>query len=388
MKFLNADEIITYENYKNGLRNLKKFYIQKINRLRKTCVYDKQFSLEEYTVYRKSLKKAIKQTVLKCVNIFKDFLKDVKYTVLLSGSYARDSFRDASDVDVAIIYDNEKTSKFVIFEELFCLALSSTIGLSRDKIHNVFSYLQKQEDLKNYDREFIIKWRDGRFVKYTVRPNTEFDMYLFRMGSRKYTDLLNYIEKNMLENPTMEWLRSYDVWSTKSKCNISKDILALERKIVNEQTIEKPQFNLDIPQIEEKMTSINLKKLLKYNFLEDLYSYISYVRLVAVKRYNYNKLLNIEAIFKDKHFKTIIGKDLDSIAKIFYDYMWTLSKIEYCMKDLNLELSIHNYNLIDLNDVIRVYRNKYVESDNPFKKLRELNLISKEIFNRRLNYEI
>ena len=147
MEFLNADEIITYEDYKNGLRDLKKFYIQKFNRLRKTCVYDKQFSLEDYILYRKSLKKAIKQTVLKCVNIFKDFLKDVKYTVLLSGSYARDSFRDASDVDVAIIYDNEKTSKFVIFEELFCLALSSTIGLSRDKIHNVFSYLQKQEDL-------------------------------------------------------------------------------------------------------------------------------------------------------------------------------------------------------------------------------------------------
>lgn len=388
MKFLNADEIISYEDYKSCLRELKKFYIKKINNLRKSCIYDKQFSLEDYIKYRKNFKVAVKQTVIKCVNIFKEFLKDVKYTVLISGSFARDSFRDASDVDVAIIYDSEKTNKFVVFEELFCLALSSTIGLSRDKIHNVFSYLLKQEDQKNYDREFVIKWRNGKFVKYTCRPNTEFDMYLFRISSRKYTDLIGYIELNMNKNPIMEWLRSYDIWVGKSKHNIAKDILTLERKIMEEHNIAKPQFKLDVPQVEDKMSSVDLKRLLKYNFLEDIYSYMSYVRLIAVKYYKYNKLLSIEKMFKEKKFKNIVGKDLDSISKIFYDYMWTLSKIENCMKELNLELSIHNYNLIDLHDVIRVYRNKYVESDNPFKKLRELNLISKEIFNRRLDYEI
>lgn len=136
------------------------------------------------------------------------------------------------------------------------------------------------------------------------------------------------------------------------------------------------------------MTSANLKKLLKYNFLEDLYSYLSYVRLIAVKHYNYNKLLNIEKMLKEKVFKIIIGKDLDCIYKIFNEYMWTLSKIENCMKELNLELSIHNFNLIDLNDILRVYRNKYVESGNPFDRLRELNLESKEIFNRRLSREL
>lgn len=388
MKFLNADEIINYDDYKAGLTELKKFYVKKINALRKICIFDRQYTEQDYINYRKKYKKAIKQTVLKCVGIFKDFLKDIKYTVLISGSYARDSFRDASDIDVAIIYDNEKTNKFVIFEELFCLALSSTVGISRDKIHNVFSYLIKCENLNNYDRSFIIKWQDGRYVNYTCRPNTEFDMYLFRVGSRKYSDLVAYIKNNMNKDATMEWLRSYDIWVNKSKRNITKDILKFEKKAVESQVINKPKFNLDIPQIEEQMTSANLKKLLKYNFLEDLYSYMSYARLVAVKYYKYNKLLNIEEMFKDKIFKEIIGKELDGIAKLFYKYIWTLSKIEYCMKELNLELSIHNFNLIDLNDVIRIYRNKYVESDNPFKKLRELNLISKEIFNRRLNREL
>ena len=93
-------------------------------------------------------------------------------------------------------------------------------------------------------------------------------------------------------------------------------------------------------------------------------------------------------MFKENVFKIIVGKDIDCIHKIFNDYIWTLSKIENCMKELNLELSIHNFNLIDIKDVLRVYKNKYVESDNPFDKLRELNLISKEIFNRRLNCEL
>lgn len=388
MEFLNADEIISYNDYKNGLVELKKFYIKKINNLRKMCVYDREFSLQDYIVYRRRLKKTIKQTVIKCVNIFKEFLKDVKYIVLISGSFARDSFRDASDVDVAIVYNNEKTNKFMIFEELFCLALSSTMGLSRDKIHTVFEYLIIQENHKNYDGEFEIKWRDGRIVKYNCRPNTEYEMYLFRAASRRYEDLMNYIKENMVKDPTKEWLRSYDIWINKSACDISRDILALEKQVIEEQSINKPEFNLNIPPIEEKMPSADLKRLLKYNFLEDLYSYLSYVRLIAVKHYKYNKLLNIENSFKDKTFKTIVGKDMDCISKIFYDYMWTLSKIENCMKELNLELSIHNFSLIELNEVIRVYRNKYVESDNPFNRLRELNLISKEIFNRRLNYEV
>ncbi len=388
MKFFNADEIIRYQDYKERIFKLKKYYIKNMSLTQKLCIYDGHFNLKKYIRYRKKLKKIIKRTVLKCVNIFKEFLKDIKFTVLISGSYARDSFRDASDIDVAIMYENKKTNKFLIFEELFCLALSSTIGVSRDKIHNVFSYLIQQKDLKNYDGQFEIKWRNGNYITYKCRPNTEYDMFLFRIGSRKYEHLMEYIENNMVKNPTLEWLRSYDVWHDKLKCNIAKNILMLEKKIIKSDSVVRPKFNLEIPYIEDKMTSANLKKLLKYNFLEDLYSYLSYVRLIAVKHYNYNKLLNIEKMLKEKVFKIIIGKDLDCIYKIFNEYMWTLSKIENCMKELNLELSIHNFNLIDLNDILRVYRNKYVESGNPFDRLRELNLESKEIFNRRLSREL
>ena len=323
------------------------------------------------------------------LGIFETFLKKVDYLAMITGSYCRESDRDFSDIDFVLIYDNEKTIDFVVFEELVCLAFSKILNIKRDKIHSIFCYIIEKTQGTNIryekERKFKIIWKNNQKEKYVCRNNTEYDMFLFRTGPRDYKTFLNYIEMCMKESCFSEWLYNYKVIVNKTKYHPLLDIAKLEEKLNKGNINPIPFFCEQKIEIKKRSTSKQLKDALKYNFLEDFYKFMSFIRYLIFINKNTTTKLDMSTFFNNEEVEKIIGKeDQKKLENIFYEYMWSLTRLEYVLKDFNKELSNHCLRIINTNKISNCLKKKYGENLDVFEELTEKNVIVKKIFNKKL----
>lgn len=367
MRFEHVEKIISYKDFVSEVERIRTDFIIDKERLENNFNYSNSYKRERkaFVNYLDSYKNLMLNVLRKTLKIFNPFLSNINHMVIVSGSFARNSHRDYSDLDVSIVLGKRKTKSYIIFEELFYYALSKILNMSRDRVHSVFINMVDKSSAKSNDTEYTLFWNDTKdSLSYQARDNTGVDLALSLETERLYSTILKDVKTSLEKCVYTEFSYVYEVIENSLGKDLTRDILDIELGIKENQDFKISEPNTS--DISGHISSRDLKKRVKGNFFNEFNTFCSYIRHYAVVNYGYDKLLDIKQILKDKVFRNILGKNQAKLFNSYYEYVWYLTRLENCLNKFNYELSSHNYTLIDCDKVKMLYKVMYATDEDIF----------------------
>ena len=381
MIFNNAEKIIDYSSYLKQINAIKFDYVMAKESLKDFSYTDAYTPAckKKYMDYIYNYKKVMIDVLKKTLKMFAGFLKDYKYIVVLNGSFARNSYREFSDLDVTLILDKKKTKQYVIFEELFYYALSYILGLGRERIHSVFNRFYNVEKQKKYDDEVVISWDDvDKKIAYVVKDNFAYEMHLALYSERSYGVLMQNLTNQLSQDVLYHNAYCYDVVFNNTEYDLENDIMASEFR--NRSTFSLPSYDKAVLALRKSYVSRDLKLVIKDVFMNELLEFASYVRHYLVRRQNYRKLLNLNEVLDSETFGAVLGKYQKKLKDNYFEYLFYLTRVEMCLKDVGIELSSHDLTPIDCAKLLSYYQVKFNTKENVLQKLLKIATENREIY--------
>ena len=381
MIFANAEKVVDYSTYVKQINAIKFDYVMARESLKNFSYYDvynvttKKYFVEYLSKYRSLMFDVVNKTL----KIFSSFLKDYKYMVVVNGSFARNSYREFSDIDVSFVLEKKKTKNYVVFEELFYYALTQILGVSRQRIHSVFNKFVSYDAKKEYDNSVVLQWGDGnKQICYNVPEDSAYELYLSLNTERNYNTLVQSISNSLSNDVITQRAYSFKVLFNNTEYNLENDIMGAEFR--NRGNFSLPKYDITLSNLKKAYISKDLKVIIKDLFLNELFEFSSYIRHYLMRRNNYRKLLNLEEVFNSEVYGKVIGKNQKKLKDNYYEYLFYLTRIEMCLKEIDIELSSHNNTVIDFQKLLSFYQIKFRTKENVLNKMFQIIADNREIY--------
>lgn len=364
-----------YVKLKNTINSLKCKYNDIINDLHEMENRNSMtFDFEEFINEVIKEKNIVVNIIKDVLNIYKEELENIE-CVFLSGSYARNTNKLSSDLDLHIFYKNGIFD--FKYEEIISYIISRIMNKSRDCIDPTFilnfnlEYKKKVTLVMTNKKMNIIIKSKHNFIRYSYREGKKRRFFLQYNNSRKIEDLKQYIIKIIKEkNP--EWCHCFNVlYGEKCFQKVYKTIRIEENKQLDLTTIL-----YRIEKLESELKSFNIvietKKIsvIKYNYqsivFEKIYEYISIVRIFLL-----HKKIDIPYIDLYKMYNVVksVNYAISMIIVEIYKYMWILRKLTIYCYDNDINYGLHNnalinYDTTDLNKEWKILKESLIKSLN------------------------
>ncbi len=385
MFIFDARKIISFDQFNSFINDVKsKFSKKKKEVLRRFNILgpsEWNGEVDYYQNFRKEYRKCIMEMFESVISFYKPYLP-INHLILLEGSYGRDSDRIYSDIDYTLIYDEEKNDYFCCVEELINLSLALICEISRDKVHSIFTYVPSAIEEKNYleaENSFQMVFSSDKVIEYCCRKNTIPDVVSNMLSVRDYDSFLRYLETEMKDKNYTEWLYSFKIVENTSEHDFENDLYKLEIKYgyLTYHSISPCKNTLD-----SEFTIAALKKNIKYEVLDRLYLFISYIRKINQVYTKQFEFLNVEAFFNNRLIASLIGeKDYNDIRKRYVEYLFLMNRLEISLKKRDIELSSHVYDIISISEIRDMLLNDWA-MDNGLVRILSLKNELNELYNR------
>ena len=366
MFIFDAKNIVSYEEFNKFVNNSReKLKNKKEEVLNKYNIYQRKDwdkDVYSYQSFRKEYREYVLIAFKEVIHNFNKYLPK-EHIVILEGSYARNSDRIFSDIDYTLIYNEDKTEKLIAVEELINLSLSIIFDIPRDRVHSIFTYLSIDNKDENYSEEknkFKMIFADGE-IQYKCRKNTLKDVVRNLFSVRDYSSFLLYLENQMKNDPSTEWLYSFKIIENTTSFNLLEDIKRIEKqyhKIKFCHVKEKYVF------LENIFSISHLKKVIKYDCLDNFYLYMSQIRKVYQEKTGCYKFLDIDELLYNNIVSDILGIEVTNKLKSLYiEYLVLLNRIEITLNKRNMELSSHCYLKMSKEKLEKYYFDDWNQQD-------------------------
>ncbi len=364
-----------YVKIKNTINVLKRKYNEKMHKLH---VMEKKnnttFDIEKFVKEIIKEKNVIINIIIDVLEIYKDELNNIE-CVFLSGSYARNTNKLASDLDLHIFYkDGVYDYKY---EEIVSYIISRIINKSRDCIDPTFilnldfEYKEKVSFLMTKQKLNIILQSQNKSIKYSYKNGKKRRFFLQYNNCRKIECLETYILKEIKDgNP--EWCHCFNViYGEECFKKIYNNIIIEEKKQLNLLTIcsriDKLKNELNACNIIIESNKIStIKNNYQSCVFEKIYEYVSIIRMILLyKNYDipYINLYEMYNITKN------IDYEISMVIVEIYKYMWILRKLTIYCYDNSINYGLHNdsiinYDTSELNNEFNILKDKLIKSLN------------------------
>lgn len=364
----NAEKIVDYSAYIKGINIIKFNYAMEKESLKTFTYYDNYATCKKkYISYITKYKKVMMNVVNRILKLFSGFLKTQKYMVVLNGSFARNSYREFSDVDVFFVLEKKKTKAWATFEELFYYALSCVISVDRERVYNMFDRFVLPLPQENIDNDVEIVWANGKKIKYSVDESFAPVLTASFTNERHYNNLLKSIENRIINDAINQSAYSYQVVFSNTEYNLENDIMAIEFK--NRKNFNMPNYAIELSNLKQSYVSRDLKAIVKDLFFNEFLEFSSYIRHYLVRRQNYRKLLDVNEVFNNRYFDNIFGKNKKKLQELYYEYVFYLTRVEMCLNKVDVSLKSSDVMPIDSKQLLDFYKIKFKTRENVLNKL-------------------
>ena len=310
----------------------------------------KQITIDNYIEQREFMynyREEVLKLLKKIINDF-HYFQD-KAVIFLSGSYARNTIRVFSDLDLNIMYTNGSGKKYLKYEELFYYYISKIFDMSRDGVHSIVTAFN---DKKNYD--YVVKNLDDKPIKITlsdenVKINYEISggykkrLYLQYMNNKNYKVIFDNLMKQNLKIGLQEWSNNI-LFLNHKKCvdEYYKKYQKFLIKNVSEKYVEEEyeQIKNYPSQTYDLDNNIAIKKFVQTDELHFIYKIIVLMQVLRLKK---TKMIY-------SNFKDILDhsdENLKHIVEGFYKYNYYIVKLYFLFAKYDIQYSIHQYHEID-----------------------------------------
>jgi hypothetical protein len=141
-----------------------------------------------------------------------------------------------------------------------------------------------------------------------------------------------------------------------------------------------PKYDVTISNLKKSYASRDLKMLIKDIFFNELFEFASYIRHYLMRRNNYRKLLNLTEVFNSEAYAQVLGKYQKKLKDNYYEYLFYLTRIDLCLKEVGIELSSHDITGIDIQKLLTFYQIKFKTKENVIQKLLHIITENRELY--------
>ena len=359
---------MTKEEYINLIKKEKHNFDIKYSELQKMyeiCL--KKYEKNDMKEIMLKHNKLLKETVLNLLRYYPEF-QEVKSMIIFTGSIARNTNLLYSDIDINIIYDNKYREKLLQQEDKFCYMLSIILGFrGRDRIHGITYYLPKISNVYNNEiknNSYKLEFSDG-VIEYKCRDNADKTMWNTFNSTRSIDDLTNY----MLDNSKLfeDWTNCYSLiidngYYNKFHSEIKKNELNNIKKEDFLESIHK--LKLDIKEklnTKDIMTIRDIKLIYKNRQLHLFYKLLAIIYKILLMNG-----IEIDKIDLKQFDDSNILLKLNIKSNIFdygYHYLFMITRLQYIINCLNLDLSKHSLLTIEKDKLNIIYKEKLGGND-------------------------
>lgn len=303
-------------------------------------------SFDEELYYKMSYlqKDIIIKYIKRILDIFPQ-LKNIPISIFLHGSFSKGLNRRYSDIDLNFIYPEKYKSKLFPVEELIALMITEVLGLkSRDHIHNMMIYGVKEDNLKKYSN-YIILFKDGGELKYTVRDTKQHLINRIYISKRNIDSFLSYIKVNLNKNFINEWcysilpIKKYDDYNILEKFNkLRKNNSILNKEYYKQMAIKELKIlneSVDVSFSNNEYYVRYLNILLKKHYKDIV------IRFLVIYNEIYLECSNIDYL----QLVPFLKKD-NNINNFITHYIWLIMRIEEVCHVYDLDFSYKSQKII------------------------------------------
>lgn len=274
--------------------------------------------------------------------------------VFLTGSYARNTMRLFSDIDINIVYVRGTGKKYQKYEELFYYMICKIFDKPRKSVHSIITafndennIINVQKYMDNNDIEIILK-DNNNVIHYTIPFSSKKRIYLQYLNNKNYKVIFDNLITQTNNNGIFEWSnnflflnnnKSVDMYYGKYISYILKNVdVSTIKKIYNNIIAESNNKQLKFNKIK------NIKNEIQMRELYIIYNSVLLLQLSNLKRTNcslYNSYEDISSNATD---------NINNIIDTFHRYNYYIIKVNMLFEKHNLEYSIHANDDININE--------------------------------------
>lgn len=370
-------------SYNNIIKFYKKLIneyhakVQKIN----ANLYDiskKESTYNNIKNYNKILterKQLLFSLIRKNVDFF-EIMKKIPMTVYLNGSYARNSSRVNSDIDLNFVYPNKYIKKLLPIEDICTFVIGNVFDIDyRDRVHPM-GYLQLKNKYKlNQSKYFITHFKNNDMLINECRDNCYDIMYEYYNMPRSYKDVCFYLKSSDNLSSINEFVYNNEIVYSNTKDSINdminnKDLKLISNKnflyyshLIIEKIIDEIEYQIKILNIEIDKIK-DFKKIYKTTPNTLLYKFFSIMRRLYLYKANIIIDIKIDRCFENDYFNNILGKNFKTLEKAYYQYLFNLIRIEKTFNDESIFFSSHTDENIDkINEKYVIKYGKNINED-------------------------
>lgn len=350
---------MNYKKYVSILNYYKNYYKENIDKIKNE--YNNLFNNYEKDKFKNLMFKQ-KQLVLSILNkILKNYndFDNIDSMIILTGSLSRNTNLLYSDIDISFIYDNKYKKDLLNIEEQISYLLSEIYNFrGRDRVHGITFYLPMISSKRHKcidENNYMIKLKEKN-IYYKCRDNAYETMYNTFNSTRSVSDLTDYVINNlsMVEDWTncFELIKDnglYETFKNKVRDYEKKNVNNYDYKSVIDTLINKINVDIYMNNDSSKILIKDLKKIYKTEVFNNFYKCLSLIYNLGLK-----KGMNIKKIDLNYFDKINILDKLEIDSNIigdFYYYLFLITKLQYKLNLLNIDLSSHDGSEIDIKKI-------------------------------------
>lgn len=328
--------------------------------------------MDRTLLHCKLQKEEVLRVVSDTVSLFKENLYNADCEVFVSGSFARNSNRIHSDLDLNFLYNDEYKSKMTIIEEVICCCITQIMGIKRDQIHNMMMHAIDEEFILSRAQKFRIIFPHSKYIEYSCRDNAAGVLKCNKSCPRDKQSFIEHITTSINKNVGNEWCFTFK--SIYHNANNVFDLLANAEKyssidgilkdlILKRATIQKSMF------VTERNTTVlsDIKKVLKCSVYSDFFDVLSLFRKIVITKYGCKPFnLNLMEIYYNRELeelftRSFMSKYRENIMQ-FFKYHFYIMRFEKALAKNGQEMSVHSTEFYNDRTVTEIYNSIFDEN--------------------------
>lgn len=318
----------------------KKMYADRLRELKEIEEETSEFNYENVVYLIRKHNELVKEFLTSLLDEFKVF-KIFKVTIFITGSFARESNKLNSDLDIHFLYNNLFKLNIYKYEELYFLVVANVLGIERNNIHSVITTKLSKRRLNYYDNlkdstylKVRMKYKEKLDLEYSFYPVTKKRFYLQYINSKSYHAFKKYISKEILDK-NREWAHNFYQITDNKK--FDRCIKKLKKSELKNKKITKNIDNIikNIKLSENNSDDImQIKKYYQQITFGNIFNTLNIIRWINGKFY-----MTIPDICKCE----ILNKfDKSSeLERLIYEYLYLVNKVSYYCNKFGIPYSIH-----------------------------------------------
>ena len=280
-------EILSYEEYKNIIKNLQLWYKNKMKNIRN--LYQVLLENKDYSQtfeITKEHNQVVVELIHKIISYFN--LQDIDIAIYLSNSFARETNLIDSDIDLNFMYEDIDRGRGI--EELISDILTKVMSKYRDFVHDSISHRIPKSDIHNLEGEAVIyelTFRD-RKVTNRITSGNESLMYKLFNSHKDLNSFAKYYTGYLNDDSISEWLYfQKEIYSSSNYLDALFSYVELTESKIGSNNLECQRKNL-LKAIQDSFNQLNKMEFhdmakFKKLFKNDIYR-IVYETLTLLKK--------------------------------------------------------------------------------------------------------